>query len=60
MEGREKSDNEYDGKICELGSSDDPEDQELLKYLAQNSRFICSMCGRSAANEENLCSPEPV
>jgi hypothetical protein len=60
MDGSERFNDEYDGKICELGGSDDQSDLELLKRLAKNSLYICSMCGRSAANEENLCSPEAL
>ena len=33
---------------------------EQVKDLVRDSKFICKKCGRSAANEENLCDPEPL
>jgi hypothetical protein len=60
MDGSERFNDEYDGKICELSGSDDQSDLELIKRLAKNSLYVCSTCGRSAANEENLCSPEAL
>jgi hypothetical protein len=30
------------------------------KELIKNARFVCKNCGRSAANEENLCKPEKM
>jgi hypothetical protein len=49
---------EYDEKICTLSDSEDPGDLDLLEHLVKDSRYICSACGRSAANAANLCSPE--
>jgi hypothetical protein len=34
--------------------------KEELKPLIRNAKYICSCCGRAAANEENLCAPEPL
>jgi hypothetical protein len=59
MDDRERYE-EYDGKICELSGSEDQSDIDTIKRLAKDSRFICTMCGRAAANEENLCSPEAI
>lgn len=58
MDEEETFDMEYDEKICTLADSQDPGDLDLLEHLVKNSRYICSSCGRSAANAENLCSPE--
>ena len=30
---------------------------EEYKSLVKDSRFLCKICGRSAAKEENLCKP---
>jgi hypothetical protein len=30
------------------------------KELIRNAKFVCKNCGRSAANEENLCKPEKI
>jgi hypothetical protein len=30
---------------------------EEYKALVKNAKFFCKNCGRSAANEKNLCSP---
>jgi hypothetical protein len=58
MDREDRFGEEYDGKICDLSNSDDQGDFDLLKHLAKDSRYICATCGRSAANAENLCSPE--
>jgi len=31
---------------------------EDYKSLVRNPKFICKSCGRTAANEKNLCDPE--
>ncbi len=31
---------------------------EDYKKLVRNPKFVCKNCGRAAANEKNLCSPE--
>jgi hypothetical protein len=31
-----------------------------IKKLVKNPQFICKGCGRVAANEKNLCSPEKL
>jgi hypothetical protein len=33
---------------------------EEIKGLIKNANYVCSCCGRAAANKENLCSPEPL
>jgi hypothetical protein len=30
------------------------------KELIRNAKFVCKNCGRSAANQENLCKPEKI
>ena len=56
----ESFDMEYDEKICSLSGSENQNDLDLLKHLVKNSQYICSACGRTAANEYNLCSPEKL
>jgi hypothetical protein len=58
MDEEESFEMEYDKKICTLSDSEDPVDSDLLEHLVKNSRHICSLCGCSAANAVNLCSPE--
>ena len=31
-----------------------------IKALIENPKYVCSCCGRAAANEDNLCAPEPL
>ncbi len=28
-----------------------------LARMAKNAQYVCALCGRSAAKEENVCSP---
>jgi len=51
---------EYEDKICSLTSSRDQIDLKLIKQLVKDSRYICRTCGRSAVEEEKLCSPETM
>ena len=30
------------------------------KHLVQNPKFVCKGCGRVAASEKNLCTPEKL
>jgi hypothetical protein len=49
----------HDEHLCYLqnvGFLDDHLD--IYKELIKNARFVCRNCGRSAANEVNLCKPE--
>ncbi len=47
-------------KICSVNESDDEHRMEYLKSLVGNSEYICSACGRAAASEEAVCSPESI
>ena len=60
MDDRENFDSESEDKVCSINASGDPSDLQRLRRLAKNSRYICSSCGRSAKNEENLCCPEEL
>ena len=33
---------------------------EKYKRLVQDAKFVCKTCGRVAARENNLCSPEKL
>ena len=35
----------------------DQEDIENIKPLVNNPNYICTACGRTANNAENLCAP---
>jgi|WetSurSiteA1Bulk_404760.scaffolds.fasta_scaffold01315_2 hypothetical protein len=58
MDEGEKFDIESDEKLCWIIESQNRVDLDCLRPLVKDSRFICSMCGRSAANAEHLCAPE--
>jgi hypothetical protein len=60
MNKDESFDSEFDTKLCTLSGSNDQTDLDLIKSLEQDSRYVCIGCGRTAANEENLCSPEAL
>ncbi|MGD9497413.1 MAG: hypothetical protein AB7Y46_14025 [Armatimonadota bacterium] len=44
-------------KLCKLAKK---EKFEEIGALAQNARFICHKCGRTAANSQNLCQPRRI
>jgi hypothetical protein len=44
-------------KMCKLTQPPLKFDLEKVKHLTSNPKFICKCCGRTANNEENLCSP---
>jgi hypothetical protein len=31
-----------------------------MKPMIKNAKYVCTCCGRVAANKENLCEPEPL
>jgi len=33
---------------------------EEIKALVKDAKFVCKVCGRAAAAEENLCEPVPI
>jgi transcription elongation factor Elf1 len=33
---------------------------DTVKALVKDAKFICRVCGRAAAKEENLCEPVPL
>jgi len=60
MNKKEPFDSEYEPKLCVLSNPRSQTDLDLIKRLAQDSRYICIGCGRTAANEENLCVPQEL
>ena len=44
--------------LCHLAESG--ADLDEYKGLVQNAKFVCKVCGRAAAKEENLCAPVPL
>lgn len=44
-------------KMCQLTQTIGNFDVEKVKELTSNPKFICTCCGRTANNKENLCSP---
>ncbi len=59
-ESDEEIESEFDNKLCTLSSSRHKVDLDLIKSLVQDSRYVCVGCGRTAADEENLCAPEEL
>ncbi len=51
---------EHDKKMCAMACCPCKLDVEKLKPYVKNPNYICSSCGRVAANKENLCRPEPL
>ena len=47
-------------KMCQLTQPALKFDIEKVKNLTSNPKFICKCCGRTANNEDNLCSPIPL
>lgn len=35
-------------------------DQEMIRQLTRNARYVCRKCGRSAHDEVNLCKPVKI
>ena len=45
--------------LCHYAASGDLTLDEMKK-LAKDPKFICKICGRAAAEEDDLCQPEPL
>jgi hypothetical protein len=47
-------------KMCALACC--PHDLPIakIKALVKGAKFVCTSCGRAAANAENLCCPEAI
>jgi len=60
MDDREDFDSACEDKMCSISGSGDEANLDLLKRMVKNSRYVCSACGRSALNADNLCSPESL
>lgn len=45
--------------LCDLVDRGDATLAEF-KDLVRDSKFLCKVCGRAAAREENLCDPVPL
>jgi hypothetical protein len=48
----------HDKHMCKLWA--DTYDPDAVKDIVKNPNFICKVCGRVAAKEENLCDPTPI
>lgn len=44
--------------LCKIWS--DTYDIDVVNDIVRNPNFICKVCGRVAANEENICDPAPL
>jgi hypothetical protein len=51
----------HDKHLCYLCNLDfQKTNPEEYKLLIKDAKFFCLNCGRSAANEKNLCKPEKL
>jgi hypothetical protein len=49
-----------DEKLCSLTCCSCGIDIKKLSALADNPKFICKKCGRTANKKENLCKPVKI
>ncbi|MBS7622247.1 hypothetical protein KEJ39_01045 [Candidatus Bathyarchaeota archaeon] len=45
----------HEKHLCKIWT--DTYDVDEVRPLVKNPQFICKVCGRVAANRENLCDP---
>lgn len=50
----------HDDKLCAMTCCPGRIDLNALKPLVKDPKYICSECGRAAANADNLCSPKKL
>ena len=50
----------HEDKLCAMTCCPGRINLQELKPLVKDPRFICSECARTAAKEENLCSPQKL
>ena len=44
-------------KMCQMTQPANSFDIEKVKSLTNDAKYVCSCCGRTANNKDNLCSP---
>jgi hypothetical protein len=49
----------HNSHLCEIVKRDELTLKQM-KSLIGDATFICTRCGRAAANEANLCEPTPL
>lgn len=54
---KKKCNGNHKGHLCVLASAGRMDE---IRCLAENSKFICFNCGRSAGSKKNLCNPMPI
>ena len=45
----------HEKHLCKIWA--DTYDVDEVKGIIKDSQFVCKVCGRAAANKENLCDP---
>ncbi|WP_455277682.1 hypothetical protein [[Eubacterium] cellulosolvens] len=48
----------HEKHLCKIWS--DTYNVDEVIPLVKDAKFICKVCGRAAANQENLCDPAPL
>jgi len=48
----------HEKHLCKLWA--DTYDVDEVRGLVKNGQYICKVCGRVAAKEENLCDPVKI
>lgn len=54
---KKHDDAKHGSHLCEVAKKGV---NEPYKGLVKDAKFICTGCGRVAANEDSLCAPEPL
>jgi len=45
----------HEKHLCKIWA--DTYDVDQIRDLVKNAKYVCKVCGRAAAKEENLCDP---
>jgi len=50
----------HENKLCSLACCECRINLDELRPLVKNAQYICTECGRAAADADNLCHAEPL
>jgi len=48
----------HERHLCKIWA--DTYDVDQVRNIVRNGKYICKVCGRVAANKENLCDPTEI
>jgi len=49
----------HENHLCKIAESGVSHINEYRQYV-DNAKYMCTICGRAANKEENLCDPWPI